>query len=337
MSMIRILIAVGPMDFVLRCEMPVDLVVVAELAGERHEFVYEDRKVSVSLSNEFYFRDGYKPDVALEKIARCSKSRGNQCLEVSANLVFVAVELHEVDGIVVDEAMVLSEERSNALFWEKNQHHDFQGAGRAISSIASRAFDLWCRTLRWKTSCPLFGLPTESYDAHPGWRYVASADPVKHVASFNDTIKLTILPAVSIETWGAIQEALDAKLQPPIWIDFCHEAMRRRVAGDLRGAILDGAVSLEGFLRHKLLQALDPLPEEDVAIRKRIENWNMTDVLNNLNKVSTLRALDIAADTTVLMRKTFDTRNSLMHGRYVDLDDEMVMQTLRMVKDLVQA
>lgn len=325
------------MDFVLRCEMPVDLVVVAELLGAAHKFVFEDRNVSVSISRKFYFQNDEKSDIAHEKIARCVVRRGNQCLEVSINLIFVTVELLENDGIVVDEAMVKSEENANALFWGKNSQEDFRKAGRKISNIACRAFDFWCRILRWKTSCHLFGSPTEGYEAHPGWRYIASSDPLKHVASFNDTIVITQLPAVSVEAWSAVQEALDASRQPPIWIDFWHEAMRRHSAGDLRGAILDGAVSLESFLRHKLLQALDPLPEEDTAIRKRIENWNMTDVLSNLGKVSTLRALEIDADATKRMRKTFDTRNSLMHGRRVDLDEAMVGQTLKMVRSLVQA
>ena len=325
------------MDFVLRCEMPVDLVVAAELLGAAHEFVFEGRSVSVSLSKKFYFKDDEKSDIAHEKIARCVVWRGNQCLEVSVNLIFVTVELQENDGIVVDGAMVKSEDNANALFWARNLHEDFQKAGRTISNIASRAFDHWAHILRWKTSCYLFGSPTVGYDAHPGWRYVASADPLKYISSFNDTIVISQLPAVSVDAWGAVQEALDARLQPPIWIDFWHEAMRRRSAGDLRGAMLDGAVSLESFLRHKLLQALDPLPEEETAIRKRIESWNMTDIFSNLGKVSTLRALEIDADTTTRMRKTFDTRNSLMHGRHVDLDEEMVGQTLRMVKSLVHA
>jgi hypothetical protein len=325
------------MDFVLRCEMPVDLVVVAELLGAAHEFVFEGRKISVSLSQKFHFKEDENSESANGKIARCVVWRGDECLEVSVNLIFVTVELHENDAVVVDEEIVKSEEKANVLFWERNSQKDFQKAGRMISNIASRAFDLWCRILRWKTSCHLFGSPTVRYDAHSGSRYIASADPLKHVATFNDTIVITQLPAVSVEAWGSVQEALDAGRQPPIWIDFWHEAMRRRSAGDLRGAILDGAVSLESFLRYKLLQALDPLPEEDTAIRKRIESWNMTDVLSNLGKVTTLRALEIDADTTVRMRKAFDTRNSLMHGRHFDLDDEMVEQTLRMVKSLVQA
>jgi hypothetical protein len=328
---------VGTMGFVLRCEMPVDLVIVAELLGATHEFVFEGRKVSVSLSQKFYFKDDEKSDIAHEKIARCVAWRGNQCLDISVNIIFVTVELQKNDGIIVDEAVVKSEESANALFWERNSQEDFQKAGRTISNIASRAFDFWCRILRWKTSCHLFGSPVVGYDAHPSWRYIASADPLKYVASLNDIIVLTKLPAVSVEAWSTVQEALGTGLQPPIWIDFWHEAMRRRSAGDLRGAILDGAVSLESFLRHRLLQALDPLPEEDAAIRKRIENWNMTDILSNLGKVSTLRALEIGADTTTRMRKTFDTRNSMMHGRQVDLDEEMVGQTLRMVKSLVQA
>lgn len=325
------------MDFVLRCEMPVDLVVVAELLGAAHEFVFERRNVSVSISQKFYFKDDEKSDIAHEKIARCVAWRGNQCLEVSINLIFVTVELHENDGIVVDEAMVKSEENANALFWEKNSQEDFRKAGRTISNIACRAFDVWCRILRWKTSCHLFGSPTEGYEAHPGWRYIASTDPLKYVASFNDTIVITQLPAVSVEAWSAVQEALDASPQPPIWIDFWHEAMRRHSAGDLRGAILDGAVSLESFLRHRLVQALEPLPEEDVAIRNRIEIWGMKDILDNLGKVSTLRTLGIDAGTKSRMRVAVETRNSLMHGRHVDLDDEMVRQTLMMVKSLLQA
>ncbi|WP_298847277.1 hypothetical protein, partial [uncultured Ruegeria sp.] len=243
----------------------------------------------------------------------------------------------ESDNFNLTEEMVESETRTNHLFWEQNTNEGFRSEGRKLSNIASRSFDYWCRVTRWTTGSSFFGLPLERHDAHPGWRYLAAVDPLEYVASFNDTIIGYMLPSVSIENWELIQQKLQSGEQTPIWIDIFHEANRRLAAGDVRGAHLDAAVSAEAFIRQKLMDSVAALPATETAIRKRIENWNMTDVLNKFGKISTLNSLGLDKEQLANLRSVFDIRNAIMHGRTVNMQEAELKATLKTIKVLIDS
>ncbi|WP_170520320.1 hypothetical protein [Ruegeria atlantica] len=327
------------MDFVLRCEMPVDLLVVSELLGNEHKFSFEGREIVLKLSKRYFSSDDDEPDQEASKIARCvgwsKEPSGKRAVHISIEKLFLTVQVLDSDDIDVASEMVISEAKTSDLFWEKNTPQRFQEAGRKLSNIASRAFDYWCRVTRWKTGLSYFGLPLERHEAHPGWRYLASVDPLEYVASFNDTATIHVLPSVTVQEWEVIQESLQAGVQTSLWIDTFHESNRRLAAGDVRGAYLDAAVSAESFIRHKLMQSVAALPATETAIRKRIESWNMTDVLSRFDKISTLSSLDLSREQLANLRSVFDTRNAIMHGKHVDLKEAELKVMLKSVKALV--
>lgn len=326
------------MRFVLRCELPVHLVLSSALLGKDHCFQFEGREICIAISDRCYlpFEDG--SDRNDEKVATCvSWKDGGECLKASIHLVFLTVEILSDDEINVTDDMVTSDESTNQLFWEKNTFGSFNAAGKKISEIASAAFDYWCRVVRWKTGASHVGLPIRQHDAHPGWRYLAAVNPLHHVATFNDTMNVYSYNGISIDEWAEIEAALVEHEQPPIWNETFHEAMRRFATGDFRGALLDAAISVEAFLRRHLLSVLDPLPDDEKALRKRVENWNMTDVLNNLTKVSTLRSLGLSPDQTRLLKTMFEIRNSIMHGKHVELDKAALVEVMNAVKSIIRA
>ena len=309
--------------------------VAPELVGASHEFLFEGRNVTVSLSSRYYFESGDQPDKSVETIARCVNWRGNECFKISASVIFVTVELLPSDGINVDEEMIRSDKNLKKRFWECNPDARYLEAGEIVSRIASHAFDYWCCVARWKTCFSYVGLPNERHDQHPGLRYVASIDPLEHVAVFNGPMVLNSLPAVGAVSWNGIRVALTQAEQPPIWIDLFHDAVRRKEIGDIRGAFIGAAVSAESYLRHKLIQAVSFLPEDETPNRRRIEFWNMTDVLKKLNKVGTTRALGLNSNQFATLKSSFNIRNSLLHGKTLVIKEDDLSSFLLVLKAMV--
>ena len=107
--------------------------------------------------------------------------------------------------------------------------------------------------------------------------------------------------------------------------------------GDVRGAFLDVAISVEAFMKQKLMASLDPLLNDEPAIRKRLETWNITEVLNNYEKVHTIRSLQLTPEVIAVLRRSLETRNSIMHGKSVDLDEAILKSTLYEIKGIFNA
>jgi hypothetical protein len=134
--------------------------------------------------------------------------------------------------------------------------------------------------------------------------------------------------------WNNIQEHLNSGLQPPFWIDAYHDANRRFASGDYRGALLEAVVAIEAFIRAELLSAVPP---DETAIRKRLNLWAMTDVLDNFTKIGALRALGIPAETIKKIKEAFKIRNEIMHGKTVILKEDFLTETLSSAKMVVRA
>ena len=320
------------MTFVLRCEIPVDLVVKAELLGKQHRFVFEGREICVSLPEQCYCPFDSESDREHEKIARCVSWKCAQCLEVAINKIFLSVTLIEQDHIQVTEDMVQPELQTIEIFWDKNTENDFRDNAKKVSEIATRAFEYWCRVVRWNTRFAFVGLPLEGQDLHAGWRYLASVDPLKYIASFNDVLVINSIDGMSVDDWIFIQETLKNGNYPPLWIDAYHDARRRLRIGDVRGAYLETAICLESFLRKKIEDALAPLPKEETAIRNRMSRWGMSDIITNLDKVSTLRDLSIFKGT---IKELFKKRDAIMHGKKVQLDASSLNSILSNAKTII--
>jgi len=59
------------MEFILRCEMPVELVVVAELMGSEHRFQFEDREICVKLPEQFHSSIDEASAKRADRFAKC--------------------------------------------------------------------------------------------------------------------------------------------------------------------------------------------------------------------------------------------------------------------------
>lgn len=325
------------MKTALYCEIPVELLVNIDLLGCKHKMQFEGREICISLPGEYSDCGCHGMPSHVEDRAKCTGwNRNEECIELSVSSVILTVSLTDEDGLEITKEMIDPESRGSNIFSEKNGQDKIDKIHKMLSSIAYRAFDYWARVIRWKTKNSFFGAPIEN-NKHYGFNdFFASLDPLKRLGARTIVMSIYIHDSLSIEEWTGIQECLQRNEQPPLWIDAYNDARRREEVGDMRGAFLEAAISMESFLKKKLLDSLESLPPSEVAVRKNIERWHISDVLKNHRKIGPVNDLSMSEDVLDLLKKTFDKRNAIMHGKSVDLDEETLRTVLATIRDIIK-
>ena len=323
------------MDFVLRCVLPVQIIVGVELIGRRHTFKYGGRRIDLRLPSEYSGRLGADFNDKLGDRARGVRYRKNDCIEVSVREIDVAAQIFDSDKIVLNEAMVTSAANPNHLFGIANVDGEFRAEARKISGIVTQAFEYWCRVARWKSGHWHIGLPVAEHDAHPGFRHIAAVDPHVHICAFNDTVNVYRWPAVSLESWNNIQKAVDAEAMPPIWIDFFFSAKRKAFSGELIESLVDCAIAAETFVRNNLVDSLGAVADQEPEIRRLIERWHISDVLGKFKKIKALKRASLSKTELGQLQNTFKLRNLILHRGKRDITFDEVDQSLKVVSRLI--
>lgn len=207
----------------------------------------------------------------------------------------------------------------------KNQQNQLEGFERSYSPIARNAFDLWLRTLRWKSGKGSIGRP-ETRGPETGWgTYLLDADTKKRFWAGTSIVNVTIYrEIVTLAIWKEVERSLQNGETAPIYYDFLFDAGEHFKHGDYNRAVIDAAVACETYLRTCVNQEL---PEElGVAFREYIDDANIRQVLKYfldgiLSEVQKKRLSKIRTG----LHKLFDARNDLMHsGHFRDRKSKQI-------------
>lgn len=321
------------MTFAMTRVVPVTLRIEPDLIGASHQFRFEGRDVIVKLPSQYYNKHDPKTKKSFGKSLECStwKKGTNAMVALDVKKLDVTISLTDDDGVTFTEDMLEDTDNSQKLFMQSNPN--IGPAEKQLSAMVDRVFDYWCRIVRWKTSYSYFGTPIDNSYFGEGVLEFVSLDPRKTIAIFGGVVVSRPKPLPG-DYWASFQRELTNSAEPPLWIDMIHDATRRRITGDIRGALIDTAVALEAFLRNEVRRALDPLPQDEKAIRKRIESWNTGDILKNLSKISSTDALGVTDAEARLFKISVDKRNALMHGKKAELSEQEVRKFISAVASL---
>jgi hypothetical protein len=182
-----------------------------------------------------------------------------------------------------------------------------------FGAIAQTSFDLWIRTLRWKSWNSAIGRP-EINGHESGWSTYLVAQPKLEnfwiapiVFEAKDRSKL-VTPSI----WEAVALALDSGSQPPLFVDLLMDAAEHVKLGEFQRGIVEIAMSCEVFLRTLVAGSLSPdlqpsISEyiDDASIRVVLEKF-VPEVLAN-GRVDDFKAIRSK------LHKLFDVRNSIVH------------------------
>ena len=315
-----------------RCEFDCLLNVDASLIAARHEFKLADCPVSVSLPSRYHDEiNEPEPTGRNERFGRVvGWSKGNVPEQVHFQKLIVAIDPGVDDHLNIDWNAVNPNESKelDRRFYAQLGEEKYAEIGSEWWSLAERAFDIWCRTMRWKSGFYGLGAPDGDLNCAEAWRYFWLPETQTYLMSYNDTLSLRQSPAISEDIWQAASAALSKVDEPPIWIDVAMSAKRRREAFDFKGAVLDAAIAVEVALRDRVEQALKRLAAKENAVRDRIErHWPISDIVKKRKKISTIPDDLAAADVLNL----FTLRNEIMHRRKVSVaphEADLAIRTL---------
>jgi hypothetical protein len=253
--------------------------ITPELISARHEFIFEDRPVTVQLpalhKEELPFDqrriDCYK-----------WKSVGHIPLEYQVNNLDVEIELE--DSIRVPKKVLQLHPNQFDAFDSCEQQRLNKIVGE-MGSVASRAFEHWLRVLRWKSGVGHIGEPSVRYAAADGGGAVLRERATGHRFWLQGhTITGYGRRAVTLAEWDSTRTALNAKRVPPVWFDFLFDGEMRINNNDLVGAVLSLAIALEVNIRTVFSGELQKGTVEP-AVLEIFDQANLRALLNRIKKL----------------------------------------------------
>jgi hypothetical protein len=222
-----------------------NLVVVPELLGKSHVFTFEQREITISIPNVERLTNEHGRDRVLS-VSSWRTKEDEESREVDEILnvnVLKADVLVCIPGkIPIPEEARTRPPQAPELFSEQQQQH-LNNLTNEYSGIASRAFDLWIRTLRWKADDYQIGLPV-LHGEESGWStYIKEKNTLNPVWIGSVFLTVRASTAVTTEAWNETSEALKSGQSVPIFWDLLYDAMAHLERDDLRRTIVDASGS----------------------------------------------------------------------------------------------
>jgi hypothetical protein len=309
-----------------------NLVVVPELVGEANEFQFEKSQVRIELPTEDKLTENRDDDSALE-ISSYKMKNGRK--------IPVAIAVRSVDVLVhINERVSLPEEvlnhRPNPIdLLSEEQRKLLDRLATTHGEIASRAFELWIKTLRWKSSNSAIGRP-EVHGSESGWTTYLLNKPTKwQFWAAPHVLTATIYEPITSLQWHEVEEALKLGQQPPIYIDLMFDGIEQFKLGDLQRSVVDLAVACEAFMRARVMQNL---PSGITApVLKYIDEAPIQQVLDKFFKETWSdeqnRSLRSIRST---LHQLFTARNDILHsGHKEDLTSVDCKKYIEATKKLI--
>jgi hypothetical protein len=286
-----------------------NLSIQPDLVGAMHEFQFEDHKITISLPTSRHLPT---------EPSRGEFLRFNRYREVDGKKIPLQLWVESVEVVVSikDEVElpveILSRPPNQDELVSKSQQEKLDNLASVHGGIADRAFDLWIRTLRWKSDNSSIGRP-EISGHESGWSTYLVAQPNgEEIWIAPVTFTLTGAKMVTLENWEAVGTSLRAGRTPPVFVDVIMDATEHLKLGDLQRATVEMAMGCEAFLRTLVAESLPSGLQasiinyvDDANIRPVLEKF-MPDILSAIE-------YDNMKKIIKKLHELFDSRNTIMH------------------------
>lgn len=315
------------------------------LLKECHAFRYQDREVSVWLSNRY--NDDYDESKKFDPLV---KSKAYKWTPISSRTgkKYRALRIYIGEACVfVSDAktgrlkfdrdwMAIDQNERSAKFYEENDVAMKAGLKAELSEVAHNAFDYWTRVVRWAARSYLIGEPVLGSRGFHGYEAFAIYPPLTHIPLMGlHLIEIRQCPEISRRKWNMIGKLLDSDFEPPIWYQLYCEAARKNALGDFRGSIIDCAVAVDVIFRQRVDVLLDRMNEPGNGIQKRLSGWQISEVISSANSISSLSALALTRSEVDELKDIISSRNNLMHRGGQKVEKSAAEKGIRALSTLI--
>lgn len=188
-----------------------------------------------------------------------------------------------------------------------------------IEAAFDQGFDTWRRTIRWTAFAPELDMSEDqtqsSHTVGKGFKIIRKQDG----AVFrNHGGRYTSYGGgkVGVDAWEAAASALASGIQPPPWIDYIFDAIRKNVLGQKRTAIVSSAIACETLIRAVLTSIL-PVTQNEAA-EWAIDNVSVQGLLARWDKLVGYTKAECVKNGKKDVHALFDLRNRVMHSGITD-------------------
>jgi len=296
------------------------------LLGAVHSFTYQGRTIDITLPTI-----SEAANIARVKLDHWRDQDGNgqvEPLDYLIHSVDVSVSLPDVH---LFPSAILELPPNAVEVVTPEEQRRLATVVQGVTPLASGAFDLWIRCVRWKTGSSLLGRVAVA-EVDTGWttrlRDVNSGKTVWISAA---TLASPARFAISKTHWDSINRALTAGDAPPLSVDLLFDAEMHIEAGDFRRAVIDAAVAAEAYIRTMVRDTLPGALGDEAREFKTIR-----EVLNNLFPKALLKRSKATCKVTMELHKIFDDRNKIVHGgKVADLSVGKCREHVAAVRELI--
>jgi hypothetical protein len=303
------------------------LAVDAALHGASHEFTFENRAVTITLPS-------WQTDRRHDERITMSSYR-----DIGGQKEPIDFEIHSVDLVIDVPGVhqlpqgVLTEPPNAYDLIDRPLQERLEQVTVDAHKSALRAYDLWMRTLRWKSERPMVGRETRR-GPESGWSSCLIDPTGKRIWLGTQSLIVVGGVGLSSKQWAKIQEALAAGEAPPVSVDLYFDAIVHLENGDLNRTVIDAAVAAETHIR-SVLQASLP-PDLGPRLRDFIDDANIRPVLEKLLTEAALKTGHSIPATFKDLHKLFNARNDLVHkGAAAGLSPDNCRKHLKAVRELL--
>lgn len=303
-----------------------------ELLGLSHNFLFQGFQITIHLPQQASYREE-EERATRATVFSWRENEGDKIpLEVAIESVDVTIQ--SIEDVTIPKEALDNPPKLYDLFSEQQQEHLNNLASR-YGTIAEEAFDLWVRTLRWKTNYGAIGR-SEIQGSSSGWStYLLDPISQKRFWAAPHIMTLSSIPSIDRTTWDKVQFALQSRLEPPVYYDLMFDAVEHIEISDLQRAVVDMAVACEAYMRKAVMQRLPQALSQNVY--RYIDEANIRQVLNhffpdtlNDDERKTLKSMNSN------LQNLFNSRNTILHsGRKAGLTQEECNKYLETTRKLL--
>lgn len=284
-----------------------DLSIAPSIAGGVHEFAHNGCHVKIRLPGKPKRKDWRKNSSNIE--CKHYRKRSGRDYPVSYIVKSVDITIETGKSRKIPENSIGAVDHS---MFNSRQLESLDKFTRRYEIVVDSAFERWLDVLRWKTGihtiCPYHETRQRSF-----WgSYLFDASTKRDFYRPPYRITVNLLKSVSKKEWRAAQSALENDIDVPIWHIYIAEAHLRRGVGDIRGFILDLAISIEtmvrALMREYIVSSAAPVFVDSVGrtgLMQILDNWVK---INYSNKIWTSMS-----DEIKMVKFVNAQRNHIMH------------------------
>jgi hypothetical protein len=298
--------------------------VVPELLGRSHTFPFDQRTITIELPTIDELSQDPTREGRVDILSYREEASSTVPICLSVNSVDVLVQLPK--QVHVPEQILHQPPNAYDVLSQDQQSH-LEKLAETHGSIAEKAFDVWVRTLRWKSNNGSIGRP-EVLGPRSGWTTYLLDETTRHrFWAATQIFKARSRMAVTLAEWNEAERVLGNGIRSPVFYDLMFDAMEHFRLGDLQRSVVDVAVACESFMRVKVKPYLPDVTDET----------NIRQVLNHFfPKTLSTDETRLLESIRYILHQLFTARNSILHsGNKADLTSSECQKYLEATEKLI--